>query len=196
MRDEGAQCFRCSDPVWRREMARFVGDVVQRVEPLLYSRGGPVVLLQIENEYRGTDLDYLRWAVDMARNFTTEVPWVLCHDLVSCTAVNAGTDRVLCTINDVWEDTPKFHTQPSPGWLEEFRRGNPTQPAAWTEDQGWYDGWGHGQLVRDPAEELYGIARWLAYVYSHCHLLTATFIVNMALFSSHSSLPGAKLCNQ
>ena len=50
----------------------------------------------------------------MARNATTLVPWVLCHDLKSCTAVNDAGNDVLCTINDVWMDTPQFDTFPSP----------------------------------------------------------------------------------
>ena len=166
LKSSGAACFRCTDPVWQRHMARFVTAVVRLVEPQLLPNGGPVLLLQVENEYRGTDLEYLQWSVDMARNATTAVPWILCHDLVSCTKVNqaaAGGDRVICTINDLWIDTPTFMTQASPGWLARLRGGNPGQPAAWTEDQGWYDAWGDGQLTREVDEEIYGIARWLAY---------------------------------
>lgn len=100
----GAQCFRCSDPVWKREMKRVVQEVVRKVEPLLLPNGGPILMLQIENEYRGTDLEYLSWVVDIARNITTAVPWILCHDLLSCTKVNDGQDKAICTINDVWMD--------------------------------------------------------------------------------------------
>ena len=66
----------------------------------------------------------------MARNATTAVPWILCHDLELCAAVNSnadvvgnaadgsdgsdGPDKVVCTINDVWMDTPKFHTPAGP----------------------------------------------------------------------------------
>ena len=57
-------------------------------------------------------------------------------------------------------------TFPSQGWVAALRQQPQTsnQPAAWTEDQGWYDAWGDGQLTREPTEELYGIARWFAYV--------------------------------
>lgn len=161
----GAQCFRCSDPVWKREMQRVVASVVQEVTPLLLPNGGPIALLQIENEYRGSDLSYLSWTVDMARNLTTAVPWILCHDMLSCTKVNAGADKALCTINDVWMDTPdtEMSTFPSPGWMKTLQRGNPNQPPAWTEDQAWMDMWGDGQLTREVSEELYGMARWFAY---------------------------------
>lgn len=51
-------------------------------------------------------------------------------------AVDAG-DKVLCTINDVWMDTPTFKTPvgpmtfPSQGWVEELRKKTSNQPAAW-----------------------------------------------------------------
>ena len=48
-------CLVCgrSDPVWKREMARWVGVVVEQIRPTLASNGGNVVMLQIENEYNG-----------------------------------------------------------------------------------------------------------------------------------------------
>lgn len=110
MQTSGAECFRCSDAIWKREMQRVVTEVVRQVESLLLPNGGPIILLQIENEYRGTDLDYLGWAVDMARNLTTAVPWVLCHDMLSCTKVNAGMDKALCSINDVYARAQQPYT--------------------------------------------------------------------------------------
>ena len=61
------QCFRCSDPLWEEYMERWTRQVVQQVEPLLASNGGPIVMMQIENEYN-KDLGYQNWAVQMARN--------------------------------------------------------------------------------------------------------------------------------
>ena len=101
LRNEGAACFRCSDPVWKREMGRFLKLAVREIEPLLLPNGGPVILLQVENEYRGDDLEYLTWAVDTARESTTAVPWFLCHDLASCSAVNGNGMRL-------WS-RPAFH---------------------------------------------------------------------------------------
>ena len=166
---DNVSCFRCSDPVWEREMARFVGEVVDVVRPQLKSRGGPVVMLQVENEYNGPDLPYLKWAVEMARNQTTEVPWVLCHDHAMCTEVNTAAngshvDNALCTINGFWmEERSKDFSQPSPAWLSDLHAQNPGQPSIWTEDQGWFDQWGVAQRVRDPADQAFGIARFFAF---------------------------------
>lgn len=69
-------------------MARWVGVVVDKICPQLATAGGNVILLQIENEYSGgggsggSDQDYLDWSVDMGRSLTTDVPWILCHDIL------------------------------------------------------------------------------------------------------------------
>lgn len=52
----------------------------------------------------GSDADmYLRWAVDMARNLTTGVPWLLCHDVDQCMFLLCASFRfveILMTLND------------------------------------------------------------------------------------------------
>eukprot|EP00041_Stephanoeca_diplocostata_P024159 m.605106 g.605106 ORF g.605106 m.605106 type:complete len:933 (-) comp22463_c5_seq2:159-2957(-) len=164
MRDvDNVTCFRCSDPIWEREMQKFVGEVVDQTRDFLYP-AGPVIMLQVENEYGGPDQPYLEWSVDMARNLTTQVPWNLCHDVTKCTLVNNGTNKALCTINGFWEDQwDGTLSQPSPSWLQQQRGGNPTQPAIWTEDQGWFDQWGVAQRYRLSSDQSYGIMRWFAY---------------------------------
>jgi beta-galactosidase GanA len=50
---DGATCFRCDDPVWEREMQRIVSIVVAEMTNQLWPNGGPIIMLQIENEYSG-----------------------------------------------------------------------------------------------------------------------------------------------
>jgi beta-galactosidase GanA len=126
MRESGAECFRCDDPIWEREMERWVKLVLQKIEPQIAPKGN-VIMLQIENEYGGPagskggdyppgsdNAKYLGWAVDMARNQTTSVPWLLCHDVDQCTEINHGNNqpyndtaydyKALCAINGFWMD--------------------------------------------------------------------------------------------
>ena len=169
---DDVQCFRCSDPVWKREMARVVAAVVDEVRPLLAVNGGNVLMLQVENEYNGGDQSYLDWAVDMALDTTKGegALWNLCHDHKMCASTNhrgPGGDyefRALCTINGFWMDEYDSNpSQPSPKWLKDVQADNPGQFMAWTEDQGWFDQWSVGQRVRESADQLYGVARFLAY---------------------------------
>ena len=141
LRSSGAACFRCSDPVWEAFSVRVLREVVGQLTAAqqLHTQGGPVILLQVENEYGGGDLAYLERMVAAARNLTTAVPWILCHDQELCSQVNAGAPEplALCTINGFWmEQLSPFVDQPSPAWVAEQRKNNPTQPFAWTEDQG------------------------------------------------------------
>jgi beta-galactosidase GanA len=94
MRSEAA-CFRCSDPGWESHMAAALVAYVNHISHLLAPLGGPIIALQVENEYNGPDLPYLEWAVATARNLTTAVPWMLCHDLVlcRCSREGGGLDR-------------------------------------------------------------------------------------------------------
>ena len=112
----------------------------------------PPLCIHARNEYggpggsKGGEPDYLQWAVDMARTATTDVPWLLCHDVDQCTAVNTdnstGTPaykfKALCAINGFWMDEYNKDThQPCPAWIRTLQQGNPGQPIIWTEDQGW-----------------------------------------------------------
>lgn len=175
------ECFRCSDPLWKREMQRWVSIVVDKVRPQLASNGGPILWMQVENEYE-PDNAYLEWAVNMARNVTTDVPWSLCgHAIDQCNQLNGfgaheekTKDIALCTINGFWMDQSKNGDQPSPTYFHKLWPQNPAQPAVWTEDQGWFDVWGMGRRVRSTSDQIYGIARFLAYggSYHNFYMLT------------------------
>lgn len=169
-----AQCFRCSDPAWLNFSQHVLGAVVGELKGAsqLWTQGGPVIALQVENEYGGGDVGYLKAVVAQARALTTEVPWILCHDLALCSQVNAGAagegGNALCTINGFWEDdSAEGVQQPSPAFMAGQRKNNPGQPLSWTEDQGWFDQWGAAQRIRRPSDILYGVSRAVAYGLSH-----------------------------
>jgi hypothetical protein len=174
------------DPIWKREMQRWVTVVVDQIKHQLASRGGPILWLQIENEYDPDD-EYLDWAADMARNITEEVPWTLCgHNITQCNHLNrrasqskdlrSGTheNKVACTINGFWMEKGEDGSQPGPEFFQKLWDDNPTQPAVWTEDQGWFDIWGMAKRVRWTSDQLYGIARFFAYggSYHNFYMLT------------------------
>ena len=140
-----AACFRCADPGWEAFSVRVLGLVVAQLRGAgqLWTQGGPVFMLQVENEYSGPDERYLTDMVMAARNLTADVPWVLCHDLELCSKINAAPGAppggfALCTINGFWmEQAAPFVDQPSPSWVALQRASNKQQFMGWTEDQGW-----------------------------------------------------------
>lgn len=61
---------RSSDPVFTREVEKWFETLLPRVKPLLRKNGGPVLMLQIENEYGSYDAcdkQYLRFLRDLTR---------------------------------------------------------------------------------------------------------------------------------
>ncbi|WZZ05911.1 hypothetical protein YC2023_091832 [Brassica napus] len=61
--------LRTADPAYLKLVERWWNVLLRKVFPLLYSNGGPVIMVQIENEYGsyGNDKAYLRNLVTMAR---------------------------------------------------------------------------------------------------------------------------------
>ena len=181
----GASCFRCADPVWEGFSTHVLSAVVGELSAssLLFPQGGPVIMLQVENEYNG-DIKYLTDVVDAARNVTTDVPWILCHDEDLCSAVNANggaMGKAVCTINGFWEDdSAEGDSQPSPSFVKKQRENNPNQPLSWTEDQGWFDQWGVAQRVRHPSDILYGVARSVSLGFTHHNFYMLTGGSNFA----------------
>lgn len=180
---EKASCFRCSDPGWLAFTTLALNTVVGELEAhgQLWPSGGPVVALQVENEYNGSDEAYLAAALAAARAATSAVPWLLCHDLALCARVNNGTDAALCTINGFWEDgSTEGVQQPSPAFVRGQRALNPRQPIMWTEDQGWFNDWSTGQRVRRTSDILYGVSRSLAWGVTHHNFYMLTGGSNFA----------------
>ena len=113
--------------------------------------GGPIVLVQVENEYGayGDDADYLRHHVDLTRDSGVTVP---------LTTVDQPTDEMLSR-----GSLPELHRTGSFGSraaerLATLRRHQPTGPLMCSEFwDGWFDHWGehhHTTPVAEAAAEL------------------------------------------
>ncbi len=53
---------------------------------VLSSHGGPIALIQIENEYGNIEAaygagaaKYVSWAADLANSYQLDVPWIMCQ---------------------------------------------------------------------------------------------------------------------
>jgi hypothetical protein len=153
--------FRTYNEPFMQEMQRWMEVIIEVVRPYFYVNGGPIIMAQVENEYRyqpnaAMGEKYADWAIRLADSFKIGVPWNMCH------GVCAGD--ALCTINGFWEDTYDHNpNQPSPRWMSDQVSEHSDQPLAWTEDQGWFDEWGIAQRVRNTSDIAYGISRWFAY---------------------------------
>ncbi|KAI1304946.1 Beta-galactosidase [Halotydeus destructor] len=73
-RDNPSMKIRTSDPSYLKLVDRYLSNVLPLITPLLYSNGGPVIMVQVENEYGASfcDLEYIGWLRDAFRQYLVD----------------------------------------------------------------------------------------------------------------------------
>jgi beta-galactosidase len=151
LRDVPGMQMRTLNQPFMDEMERWVTQVTGYLHALFASNGGPIILLQLENEYNliaaqygAEGQQYLQWASDLAHRLDLGIPSIMCV---------GATSGSLETINGFYG-----HAQ-----IQAHRERNPNQPAIWTEDwSGWYDTYSHAHHIRTTEDCAYAVARFIA----------------------------------
>ncbi|KAF7837008.1 beta-galactosidase 9 [Senna tora] len=149
LRDIPDIVFRTNNAPFKEEMKRFVTKVVNlmREEKLFSWQGGPIIMLQIENEYGNIEStfgkggkEYVKWAARMALSLGAGVPWVMCRQ-------TDAPDNIINSCNAYYCDG--------------FKPNSQKKPILWTENwDGWYTEWG-GRLPHRPVQDLaFAVARF------------------------------------
>ncbi|RZS91124.1 beta-galactosidase [Motilibacter rhizosphaerae] len=120
---------------------------LERLAPVLVPRqveaGGPIALVQVENEYGayGADQDYLRHLVELYQRVGLTVPY---------TTVDQPTDEMLAAGSlPELHKTASFGSRPAER-LATLRRHQPTGPLMCAEFwNGWFDAWGEHHHTTD-----------------------------------------------
>jgi beta-galactosidase len=128
--------LRRSDPLFVDAVTGYLTQVFDVVRPRQIDRGGPVILMQVENEYGayGDDKDYLRRLADLHREHGITVP---------LTTIDQPTDRMLADggLPDLLK-TGSFGSRAEER-LATLRRHQPAGPLMCAEFwDGWFDSWG------------------------------------------------------
>jgi len=129
---------------WFRVLVGEIGDYQA-------TRGGPIILVQVENEYKivakryGEEgKRYLEWMTRAAREAGIEVPLIMCE--------GAAPDAIETLNGFTMYDR-----------VEKQKRRRPDAPVLWTELwPGWYDTWGCCHHLRDAEEIAYSVLRFFA----------------------------------
>ncbi|WP_066523170.1 glycoside hydrolase family 35 protein [Curtobacterium ammoniigenes] len=148
---DGTVGIRRNEPQFLEAVRRYLDALAPILVPRQIDAGGPIVLVQIENEYGayGDDHDYLRALVAMHRDIGLTVPF---------TTVDQPIDAML---DD--GSLPELHKTGSFGSrveerLARLRQAQPTGPLMCSEFwDGWFDSWGahhHTTSVAESAREL------------------------------------------
>ncbi|HNX53446.1 MAG TPA: beta-galactosidase [Pontiellaceae bacterium] len=126
---------------------RYINRVGKELSPLQFANGGPIIMVQVENEYGayGSDKEYIGRLRDCLRNagfdktmfFTCDAPRRLTNDV---------RDDIFCVAN--------FGQNPKAG-LEVLRKVRPSGPLMCGEFYpGWFDSWGLKHHVRSAEETI------------------------------------------
>jgi beta-galactosidase len=123
--------LRCQDPRYMKAVERYVGALAKVVKPLQVSQGGPILMVQIENEYGsfGNDRGYLErlkgyWqkaGIDVPF-YTADGPTPYMLEAGSLPGCAVGLDSG--SANEHWDlarkmnpGVPIFSSETYPGWL-------------------------------------------------------------------------------
>ena len=138
--------LRCFDEAFIERVRRYYRALFARLTPYLSTRGGNIIMVQIENEYGsyGDDKEYLRAIVDIYRECGVDC-LLYTSDGACSFMLNGGTlPDFPCVAN--------FGSRPAENFaaLERFRPNQPTMCGEyWC---GWFDHWYEQHHTREPEE--------------------------------------------
>ena len=152
LRDEPGITIRTFNKPYLDRVAKYFRHLAGEVRPYLASQGGPVIMVQVENEYNnvasryGEDgRKYLQWLRDLAISVGFDVPLVMCEGGVEGTIETVNGFSISDTI------------------VSNFRKRHPNLPLIWTELwPGWYDTWGYQRHLRDASNIAYHVLRFVS----------------------------------
>lgn len=138
--------LRCCNKPYLNAVERYFNELLPRINRFSCANGGPVIAVQVENEYGsyGNDKRYLQFLSDLLAN---KLPGVmqLTSDGPNYAMLNGGT------LPGVWA-TGNFGSKAENafGELEKFQPGKPKMCCEFWN--GWFDHWGEQHHARSPEE--------------------------------------------
>jgi len=148
--------LRSLDPYFMERVKKFEGALAGQLGDLQISKGGPIIMVQVENEFGGygTDRPYVSAVRDVLREVGwTDVPLFQC-DWSSNFEQNA-LDDLLWTMN--FGTGSNIDSQ-----FRRLKELRPTTPLMCSEFwSGWFDNWGRAHETRDAKDMVAGLREML-----------------------------------
>ena len=151
LKDDGIR-LRCYDERYIKHVMDYYDELIPRLAALQVTKGGPVIMMQVENEYGsyGDDKRYLAALRDGMRARGVDVPLITSdgpeHDMLMCGHVdgvfqsgNFGSDAIgRFKVLDEYGIEPKMCMEFWCGWFDHWGNGGhkTTDPAAAAKDLG------------------------------------------------------------
>ena len=144
---------RCMDPRYIEAVDRYIKELALQVKDLQVTKGGPILMVQVENEYGsyGNDRQYVRSVQEMWKKNGIEVPFYTA-DGATPFMLEAGSLPDAAIGLDPAASAPEF---------EQATKANPNVPSFCSElYPGWLTHWGEKWQRPDTARLIRDV-RWL-----------------------------------
>jgi len=157
--------YRTDNDEWLNVMLSFCDRIIGLMsENHLFFGGddnGPIVMLQLENEYGNiqeaygkasiTYIEKIAKYIDEKKETTKNLPWIMCQQ-----GEGTGTAppaHIINTCNGYYCDN----------WIPQHAKEFPNQPHMFTENwPGWFQNWGDAVPHRPAVDVAFSVARWFA----------------------------------
>ena len=143
--------IRCSNPAYIKHFESYLERLFEEIRPLLCTNGGPVIMLQCENEYGyyGDDKAYMEHLYEFYRSHGIDVPLFTSDGTSKKDLLDGGIDGCFSTLNFGSRVAENFTAHD-----ELF----PDQPKMCMEMwDGWFDAWGDDEHHTTSAETYAGV---------------------------------------
>ena len=139
--------IRCSNPTYMKHFEAYLSAMFDQIRDLLFTNGGPIIMLQCENEYGyyGDDKEYLKSLYDIYRKHGIDVPLFTSDGTSEVNLLDGTIEGCLPTLNfgSRVEDNFRAHDKLFPN-----------SPKMCMEMwNGWFDAWGDGFHHKTSAED-------------------------------------------
>ena len=139
--------IRCSNMAYIGYFDRYLSKMFEQIRPFLFTNGGPIIMLQCENEYGyyGDDKEYLKHLYQSYRNMGIDVPLFTSDGTSEDNLLDGYIEGCMATLNfgSRVEENFKAHDKLFP-----------EQPKMCMEMwNGWFDAWGDEKHHTTSAED-------------------------------------------
>jgi len=141
--------LRCANPAYLAAVDSYFDELIPRLARFQVSRGGPLIAVQVENEYGsyGNDTEYLRHLADGLRCRGIDVPFFTSDGAADHMLIGGTLPGVLKTVNFGSDAAACFAK------LREHQPDGPLMCAEfWNQDLGGFLHWGEHRKPRSPGE--------------------------------------------
>jgi beta-galactosidase len=149
---------RCMNPDYIEAVDRYVRRWSEELVPLQSTKGGPILTVQVENEYGsyGSDKEYLRYIKNLLEEVGFEVPLFTCDGGSKYYLEGGSIPELLCMAN--------FGSNPESNFknLAKFRPDIPQMCCEYYP--GWFTHWGNRNLVKTTSlriKEISNDLKWM-----------------------------------